>query len=158
MNDKIKRIIAGIALLPYFGFYLPIKNEIKQEPSRLESLVETSIELSEPSYYSTLHEVGNYSSGHYSAVACDYMQQFVDSKEDMSQRVPLKWLNVHAISQMPGLLGFTYLGDNSVNLREGLIKDKKMVDIHESIHTPDEYETRVLTDWIMEKPNINYKK
>jgi hypothetical protein len=31
-----------------------------------------------------------------------------------------------------------------------------MVDIHESIHTPDEYETRVLTDHIMDKTPPKY--
>ena len=76
----------------------------------------------------------------------------------MSQRVPLKWLNIFPSSGAGGLLGFTYLGDNSIHLREGLIGQKRMVDIHESIHTPDEYETRVLTDWIMEKPRVNYKE
>jgi len=34
----------------------------------------------------------------------------------------------------------------------------RMVDIHESIHTPDEYETRVLTSWIMEKVRGKYIK
>jgi len=33
-----------------------------------------------------------------------------------------------------------------------------MVDIHESIHTPDEYETRILTDWIMMKQRPKYIK
>ena len=37
-------------------------------------------------------------------------------------------------------------------------KTARMVDIHESIHTSDEYETRVLTSWIMEKGRGKYIK
>ena len=82
----------------------------------------------------------------------NYMQQHINSKEDMSNMVPLKWLNILPETMMGGVLGFTYLGDNSMGRRADLTgKTARMVDIHESIHTPDEYETRVLTSWIMEK-------
>jgi hypothetical protein len=58
---------------------------------------------------------------------------------------------------MGGILGFTYLGQNKMALRDDLVGDKEMVDVHESIHTPDEYETRILTDWIlMKKPMDKY--
>ena len=89
----------------------------------------------------------------------NYMQQHIKSKEDMTERVPLKWLNILPETQMGGVLGFTYIGDSSMGRRADLTgKTARMVDIHESIHTPDEYETRVLTDWIMEKPKSRYIK
>ena len=89
----------------------------------------------------------------------NYMQQHANSKEDMSNMVPLKWLNILPETMMGGILGFTYLGDNSMGRRADLTgKTARMVDIHESIHTPDEYETRVLTSWIMEKARGKYIK
>jgi len=88
-----------------------------------------------------------------------YLQKHLEDKEDMTNRVPLKWLNILPESVMGGVLGFTYLGDNSMGRRSDLTgKTARMVDIHESIHTPDEYETRVLTSWIMEKARPRYVK
>ena len=77
----------------------------------------------------------------------------------MTNRVPLKWLNILPESQMGGILGFTYLGENFMGRRADLTgKTARMVDIHESIHTPDEYETRILTSWIMKKLKPKYIK
>lgn len=88
-----------------------------------------------------------------------YMQKHVESKEDMAERVPLKWLNILPESVMGGVLGFTYLGENFMARRADLAGEMaRMVDIHESIHTPNEYETRVLTRWIMEKAKSRYIK
>ncbi|MBI2646955.1 hypothetical protein HYW99_00590 [Candidatus Woesearchaeota archaeon] len=90
------------------------------------------------------------------------MQLHIESKEDMSNRVPLKWLNILPETFMGGVLGFTYLGENFMTRRADLTgQTARMVDIHESIHTPDEYETRVLTSWIMESvfnKNEKYSK
>jgi len=89
----------------------------------------------------------------------NYLKQHVKSKEDMTNRVPLKWLNILPESQMGGILGFTYLGENFMGRRADLTgKTARMVDIHESIHTPDEYETRILTSWIMKKLKPKYIK
>ena len=88
-----------------------------------------------------------------------YMKEHIKSKEDMSNRVPLKWLNILPENIMGGVLGFTYLGENFMGRRADLVgKTARMVDIHESIHTPDEYETRILTSWIMEKMRTKYVK
>jgi len=88
-----------------------------------------------------------------------YMKQHLKDKEDMSSRVPLKWLNILPENVMGGVLGFTYLGENFMGRRADLTgKTARMVDIHESIHTSDEYETRVLTSWIMEKGRGKYIK
>ena len=60
---------------------------------------------------------------------------------------------------MGGILGYTYLGESFMARRDDLTgSTARMVDIHESIHTPDEYETRILTDWIMEKPKMDPMK
>lgn len=89
----------------------------------------------------------------------NYIRQHINSKEDTTDRVPLKWLNIFPESMMGGVLGFTYLGDNSMGRRADLTgTTARMVDIHESIHTPDEYETRVLTSWILEKARPKYIK
>ena len=88
-----------------------------------------------------------------------YMKEHIKSKEDMSNRVPLKWLNILPENVMGGVLGFTYLGENFMGRRADLTgKTARMVDIHESIRTPDEYETRILTSWIMEKMKTKYVK
>jgi len=89
----------------------------------------------------------------------NYRQKHIEEKEDMTNRVPLKWLNILPETMMGGVLGFTYLGENFMARRTDLVgKTARMVDIHESIHTPDEYETRVLTSWIMEKVRRKYVK
>ncbi len=93
----------------------------------------------------------------YTRQTTEYLQKLVSAKEDMSDRVPLKWLNILPETMMGGVLGFTYLGENFMGRRADLTgKTARMVDIHKSIHTPDEYETRVLTDWIMQKTKMKY--
>ena len=88
-----------------------------------------------------------------------YIKEHIKSKEDTTSRVPLKWLNILSENIMGGVLGFTYLGENFMGRRADLTgKTARMVDIHESIHTPDEYETRVLTSWIMEKARSKYMR
>jgi len=88
-----------------------------------------------------------------------YLQKHIDSKNDFTERVPLKFLNILPEAMMGGVLGFTYIGDPSMGRRADLAgKTARMVDIHESIHTPDEYETRVLTEWIMQRERVKYVK
>ena len=88
-----------------------------------------------------------------------YLNKREQALTDFSDRVPGKNVHIFPESLMGGVLGFTYLGDNYMALRADLTGNlKKMVDIHESIHTPDEYETRILTDWIMMKERPKYVK
>ena len=88
-----------------------------------------------------------------------YMNKRQQALHDFSDRVPGKHVDIFPANMMGSVLGFTYLGQGYMALRDDLIgKTKKMVDIHESIHTPDEYETRILTDWIMARPNSRYIK
>lgn len=89
----------------------------------------------------------------------NYIQKHTEDKEDMANRVLLKFLNILPETIMGGVLGYTYLGENFMARRADLTgKTARMVDIHESIHTPDEYETRLLTSWIMEKVKPRYFK
>ena len=86
-----------------------------------------------------------------------YLNKRQESLHDFTDRVPGKFVNIFPESVMGGILGFTYLGENFMGLRADLTGSlKKMVDIHESIHTPDEYETRILTDWIMSREKARY--
>lgn len=85
-----------------------------------------------------------------------YLNKRQEALHDFSDRVPGKHVDILPANMMPGVLGFTYLGQDRMTLRDDLIGDKQMVDIHESIHTPDEYETRILTTWIMTKERTRY--
>jgi len=97
-------------------------------------------------------------------ISIDYEEALAEYQErrqqvlfDFTNRVPGKNVDTFPASSAPGLLGFTYLGDNYMALRDDLIGEtKEMVDVHESIHTSDEYETRVLTSWILERKRDNY--
>lgn len=93
-----------------------------------------------------------------------YMQESLPDKysssreramQDFSDRVPGKAVRVFPKSVMGGILGFTYLGENFIGLRDDMV-GSKMINIHEAIHTPDEYETRVLTSWIMNREIPRY--
>jgi len=94
----------------------------------------------------------------YDSTISAYLNRRQDALQDFTDRVPGKHVDILPPSVMGGILGFTYLGQDRMALRDDLIGLKKMVDIHESIHTPDEYETRVLTDWIMSKEKVRYIK
>ncbi len=88
-----------------------------------------------------------------------YLKKRQQALNDFSDRVPGKHVSTFSRGEMPGVLGFTYLGQDRMALRDDLTgKTKKMVDIHESIHTPNEYETRVLTEWIMSRARSRYIK
>jgi len=165
MNEKIREIIGVIelgllSLLPNYS--VPsITIQIQQQPSALENIIESSNSKKSDiaSAYRPNLPNQNYSQESYSKILKDYMRQHIETKEDMSNRVPLKWLNILPESTMGGVLGFTYLGENFMGRRADLTgKTARMVDIHESIHTPDEYETRILTSWIMEKVRGKYFK
>ncbi len=95
----------------------------------------------------------------YKSSKLPYLNKRLEALHDFTDRVPGKHMNTLPINLMGGILGFTYLGDNSITRRDDLTGSlAKMVDIHESIHTPNEYETRVLTTWIMSKERPKYIK
>lgn len=165
MNKKIREIlgIIELSLLSFLpGYSLPQATaQFLQQPSALENIIENSNSKKANTYsvYTANSHSQSYSEETYRKILKGYMQQHIRSKEDMTNMVPLKWLNIHPETIMGGVLGFTYIGDPSMGRRADLTgKMARMVDIHESIHTPDEYETRVLTSWIMEKPFRRYIK
>lgn len=152
---------------------------IKYEENQHDSKLKVSVKKSEKEVYSTeitekreeeskiapykvsITYVDNYAEERlaitYKQQVRNYLNKHIQSKEDMTNMVPLKWLNILPESMMGGVLGFTYLGENFMGRRADLTgSTARMVDIHESIHTPDEYETRVLTSWIMEKIRPKY--
>lgn len=95
----------------------------------------------------------------YSLVIGAYRDRRIESMHDFTDRVPGKNLETFPVSGNEGLYGYTFLGDIMAWRRDDLSGNfAKMVDIHESIHTPDEYETRILTDWIMTKQISKYIK
>ena len=165
MNRKIKSIIGIIelGLLPFLPNYSTILTppKIQQPASALKSIVEDSNAKKSDhiSVYNSNAPTQNYFGESYKQNLMDYLRKHLEDKEDMSNRVLLKWLNILPETMMGGVLGFTYLGENFMGRRADLTgKTARKVDIHESIHTPDEYETRVLTTWIMEKVRSKYLK
>ena len=86
-----------------------------------------------------------------------YLNRRMKALHDFTDRVPGKFMNTLPKSIMGGILGFTYLGSNSVTRRDDLSGDFAYeVDVHECIHTPDEYETRRITEWMMSEENDGY--
>jgi len=80
-----------------------------------------------------------------------------EQKNDFTKHAD-KSLHIFPESIMGGVLGFTYLGENYMARRADLTGSKaKMVDVHEAIHTPDEYETRILTDWMLLRQKPRYE-
>lgn len=85
-----------------------------------------------------------------------YTDRLIDSRQDFTKALDKK-LDTLPETIMGGILGFTYLGQGRMTLRDDLIRQKEMVDLHETIHTPDEYETRILTEWMMQRDKPQYQ-
>jgi len=89
--------------------------------------------------------------------AKEYTDRIDKARQDFTNALD-KSLNLLPKSVMGGVLGFTYLGSGKMTRRDDLSGSMAlMVDVHETIHTPDEYETRVLTDWILKIEKPKYK-
>jgi len=78
-----------------------------------------------------------------------YLERFRKQRKDTSKNIPWKKVEWFPKSGNEGLYGWTYLQADRIHLREDLGEKQEEVDVHESIHTNDEYETRVLTSWIL---------
>ncbi len=171
-NAEIKNVLPSNAC-PY-GISISYENNGREEKLGIEindnknngykiSILDKKENINPPNGYSIKINYGynnneeklNISYGY----SIGYLQKHIEGKNDFTERVPLKWLNVLPETMMGGVLGFTYIGDPSMGRRADLTgKTARMVDIHESIHTPDEYETRVLTEWIISKFTSRYIK
>jgi len=88
----------------------------------------------------------------------DYPSERENALQDFTNQLD-KTLHIMPKSLMGGVLGYTYLGENFMARREDLNGSKAlMVDVHEAIHTDNEYETRVLTSWILTRERVKYKR
>lgn len=121
--------------------------DLKQDIPSLVPLMQTS-----PSTYAPEERAHP----HYNT---EYLHQREEMLTDWSLRVPGKHVSRLPVTMMGGILGFTYLGAGQMTLRDDLVGERsREVDVHESIHTPDEYETRVLTRWILTKESNTYQQ
>jgi hypothetical protein len=75
------------------------------------------------------------------------------SKKDFTRNVPSQRIETFPVSGNRGLYGWTLLPtDGKIRRREDLYGtiEGLITDVHENIHTPDERETRYLTDALLE--------
>jgi hypothetical protein len=85
--------------------------------------------------------------------AREYRKDFARCFSDFTHLIPNKRLEKRQPSHMDGAYGFTYSPSalDYMCLDNSLFgKFKEEVDVHESIHTEDEYETRVLSRWMID--------
>ena len=89
-----------------------------------------------------------------------YLIKREHSLNDFTNRIPDK--KIEMVRLPWGFYGFTYLGQNKAWLNDLLDQvpyQKRKTDIHEVIHTDNEYETRLITEWMLEKePEEKVKK
>lgn len=82
-----------------------------------------------------------------------YLERFRrQAREAFLMAIPLTGVKWFPRSGNEGLYGYTYRQSGKIAMREDLkgnLEEKADTDIHESIHTSDEYETRRITEWIL---------
>ena len=87
-------------------------------------------------------------------VGIDYLVRNERAKQDHTNKAPNKQLEKERLPW--GFYGYTYLGHNQMWINELLDytpEFKKEVEVHEAIHTDNEYETRVISrDMVKEEP------
>ena len=134
--------------------YQPSKKELKKNKIDSESDVDiygTNVKRDVIAEYNIEKDETTYHIFYGSPIE-DYFEKRNEEIRDTANLVPFKKL---IVDKFPGLYGWTILTDNVMGLDAGLQKGdpefKKMVYVHEAIHTPDEFETRMITDWIMSK-------
>lgn len=134
-----------------------VKRQEKEEKERNEDNHAIILQLSQNIIYqNTIQNQGP----NYGPLLASYLEKRQEAMHDFTDRVHGKHMNTFPSAGNAGLYGFTYIGDQRVWRRDDLIGSEfaKMVDVHESIHTPDEYETRRITEWMMEKESSKYTK
>ena len=84
-----------------------------------------------------------------------YHARWKAERRDTTKLIPGKTMELR---KMPaGLYGYTFLGQNYMAINQDLTHDFKYeVIVHESIHTPDEYETRVITWWMLDEEAADF--
>lgn len=97
----------------------------------------------------------------YQSPKLDYRVERELSNQDFSNRVPAKQVATFGNSYAgPGLLGFTYLHGPEINLNHDKVYTDPMlwlrVSNHEARHWDDEYQTKVIEDWMVDFNLDNY--
>ncbi len=78
-------------------------------------------------------------------------------KQDFTSLVPLKRMEKEKMS--PGLYGYTFLGLDYMAINDNLDPEQSYrTQVHEAIHTEDEYETRQLERWMFDLDKEKIKK
>ena len=165
ISTSYDKVITKEDLLRLIEYSLSLfeREKDEEQQSELEELIEVNKNESNNNGFKNLVYLDNYQQqrlfGFYSSVIGAYLDKRIEAMHDFSDRVPGKHMDKLPKSIMGGVLGFTYLGDNRVTLRDDLVGDiAKMVDIHECAHTTWEYETIVRTSWKMTKERPKYIK
>lgn len=126
-----------------------------------------SYTLSTPSQQKITYELLEHESARDSSAlqpSSDYQERREQALQDFTNLVPDKIIDIQPLPI--GLYGFTYLNTNYMAISEVVSFHKQRETIvHEAIHTQDEYETRVITAWMLSKDqkyavriNINREK
>ncbi|NOZ81026.1 MAG: hypothetical protein GXP63_05110 [DPANN group archaeon] len=98
--------------------------------------------------------------GNHAQYTTRYVVSSRRTARDTTKHIPVKRFETHPMAFMgPGLLGFTYLWQDFMVVRDNLHEsgNHNMVYVHESIHTEDEYETRMLTEWMLDQAPGQYE-
>ena len=78
-----------------------------------------------------------------------YLIDWIKSRIDFSNRIPDKFMKKEPLPR--GLYGYTWLGNNQMRINDNLsYEQNQKTQLHECIHTNDEYETRRWTDWMLD--------
>jgi hypothetical protein len=84
------------------------------------------------------------------ALGDNYLERREQALEDFTNLVPDKVADIRPLPR--GLYGFTYLNTNYMAISSIISHEQQRETmVHEAIHTQDEYETRILTWWMMAK-------
>tara|TARA_Y100000310_G_C20570602_1_gene757803 strand:- start:292 stop:1041 length:750 start_codon:yes stop_codon:yes gene_type:complete len=137
-----------------------VRDEVEEEISKYSVKVSKGLSEEEKGYSIFIKYEGKGKSVgvEYSIPISLYLELREEALQDFTNAVD-KSLEILPPSIMGGVLGFTYLGENYMARRSDLTGGKAyMVDVHEAIHTPDEYETRVLVSWMLSRTVSVYKR
>lgn len=87
----------------------------------------------------------------YMSFVKNYFEDLLRQRQDFTNNIPNKKLIIEPKSILGGILGWTILGWDVMGKRDDMAYShmNKYVEVHEGIHTDDEYETRVISDWML---------
>lgn len=86
----------------------------------------------------------------YAKTAVNPTHIYTRARRDFTVHVPEKRMQMMKLP--PGFYGFTYLGHDFMAINDNLSPERNYeTQVHEAIHTPDEYETRAITAWMLQE-------